>query len=122
VRTQVKGKQVLDQSISRDDINVSTQGQALITKLVLGDNLSATSTGIDSGTGDVTLNLGFKVIQEIRDPIETDDSLAGYTLSSSWINTVTKNEFICVDVTNGNAVWKKTTNIDDIIALSIALG
>lgn len=122
MRTQVKTKQVLDQGIMKDDINTTITGQALITKLILGDSLTATSTGVDEGTGDVTLNLGFKVVQQNRDPLASDDATAGYAPNSTWINTVTKNQFVCVDVTNGNAIWKKTTEIDDMLALAIALG
>lgn len=54
--TQLKGKQVLDGSIQRVDLDVSTTGQAVITKIIQGTGISLSSTGVDAGTGDVTIN------------------------------------------------------------------
>jgi hypothetical protein len=55
--TVIRGKQVLDGSIQRADLDTSTVGQALVTKLVQGTNVTLSSTGADSGTGDVTINV-----------------------------------------------------------------
>jgi hypothetical protein len=55
--TVIRGKQVLDGSIQRADVDTSTVGQALVTKLVQGTNVTLSSTGADSGTGDVTINV-----------------------------------------------------------------
>jgi len=44
------------------------------------------------------------------DPTVSNDSSQGYSLGSSWINTILKKEFVCVDATAGAAVWKETTN------------
>lgn len=43
-------------------------------------------------------------------PIPTDDSDAGYTIGSQWVNTATGEEFVAVDVTPAAAVWKSTTS------------
>ena len=48
---------IVDGSIIRDDINVTTTGKALITKVIPGLNVNISSTGIDPGTGDVTINV-----------------------------------------------------------------
>lgn len=56
-KTRVTGVQVADGSIQRVDLDVTTTGQALITKVLAGDNISLNSTGVDSGTGDVTINV-----------------------------------------------------------------
>lgn len=56
-RTQITGAQVLDGSVERVDVNTTIAGQALITKLLAGSNLVITSTGVDSGTGDVTVGM-----------------------------------------------------------------
>jgi hypothetical protein len=58
--TQARGGQILDESIQRADLNATTAGSAVIKKLILGGSLSAqgmtlTQTGVDGGTGDVTL-------------------------------------------------------------------
>jgi NAD(P)-dependent dehydrogenase (short-subunit alcohol dehydrogenase family) len=56
--TQVRGAQVRDSSIQRDDIDTTTPGQAIVAKLVQGDGIQLSSTGGDAGTGDVTVGLG----------------------------------------------------------------
>jgi hypothetical protein len=56
--TVIRGKQVLDGSIQRADLDVSTVGQAVIAKLVQGAGITLSSTGADSGTGDVTISGG----------------------------------------------------------------
>lgn len=42
-------------------------------------------------------------------PTATDDSNAGYAVGSTWINTTADQAYVCVDATNGAAVWKETT-------------
>jgi hypothetical protein len=53
--TVIRGTQVLDGSIQRADLDVSTVGKAVVAKLVQGSGITLTSTGADSGTGDVTI-------------------------------------------------------------------
>jgi len=53
--TQVRGTQVLDGSVQRTDLDVTTAGQAVIRKIVQGAGITISSTGADSGTGDVTV-------------------------------------------------------------------
>lgn len=67
--TRIGGRQVkdssvtdadlADSSVTRDKVAISPTGKALIRKILLGANnsLSATSSGSDSGTGDVTLSV-----------------------------------------------------------------
>jgi hypothetical protein len=56
-RTQINGTLIGDGTVARADINTSVAGQALITKLLVGTGLTATRTGVDVGTGDVTIAL-----------------------------------------------------------------
>jgi hypothetical protein len=56
-RTQINGSLIENFSVGRSDINVSTSGEALITKVIVNSPLTISSTGINSGTGDVTLGL-----------------------------------------------------------------
>jgi hypothetical protein len=56
-RTQISGIQVLDGSINRQDLNTTVAGQSVITKVLAGTGMVLTSTGVDSGTGDVTVGL-----------------------------------------------------------------
>ena len=39
-KTELSGKQVKDGSVQRVDLDVSTSGQAVTTKIVAGDNIS----------------------------------------------------------------------------------
>jgi len=54
--TNVRGGQVLDGSIQRADLDATTVGGAVIRKIIQGTNITISSTGADSGTGDVTIN------------------------------------------------------------------
>jgi hypothetical protein len=56
-RTQINGSLIENFSVGRSDINTSTSGEALITKLLVNTPLTITSTGANPGTGDVTLGL-----------------------------------------------------------------
>lgn len=42
-------------------------------------------------------------------PAVTDDGNAGYLVNDLWTNSVTKETYICVDTTNGAAIWKPVT-------------
>ena len=55
-QTQVRGSQILNATIQRQDVDTSTVGQALVAKLLQGTNITLSSTGADSGTGDVTIS------------------------------------------------------------------
>lgn len=56
-RTRIRSKDILDGGVKREDINTTISGRAVITKLIGGHGLSLSSTGADSGTGDVTVSL-----------------------------------------------------------------
>jgi hypothetical protein len=56
-QTVIRGTQILNNTIQRADLDTSTVGQAVVTKLVQGTNVTLSSTGADSGTGDVTINV-----------------------------------------------------------------
>ena len=56
-RTQVRSHQLRDDDISRDDMNTTDTGKALILKVVAGNNVEISSTGVDAGTGDVTIDI-----------------------------------------------------------------
>ena len=74
-RTELSGKQVKDGSVQRVDMDVSTSGQAVTTKIVAGDNISLSSTGVDAGTGDVTVSLGGTVAADITALQSADTTL-----------------------------------------------
>lgn len=43
-------------SVQRNDFDITTTGQAVITKVIAGTGVTISSTGINPGTGDVTIN------------------------------------------------------------------
>jgi len=45
-------------------------------------------------------------------PTTTDDTNAGYSVGSEWINTTGDTGYICVDTTAASAVWKEITPTD----------
>ena len=54
--TGLRGRQILDGDVLRNDLNTTTSGSAVITKIIAGTNITISSTGVDAGTGDVTIN------------------------------------------------------------------
>jgi hypothetical protein len=54
--TAIRGQQVLNGSIQRVDLDTTTTGLAVTTKIVQGTNITIASSGIDPGTGDVTIS------------------------------------------------------------------
>ena len=42
-------------------------------------------------------------------PTVDDDTTGGYTVGSRWIDTTGANEYVCLDNTDGAAVWTETT-------------
>ena len=56
-RTAINGEsQIKENTIPRQNINITIPGKAAITKLSAGRNISIVSTGIDEGTGEVIMN------------------------------------------------------------------
>ena len=54
--TGLRGRQILDGDVLRDDLNITTSGSAVIRRIIAGTNITISSTGVDTGTGDVTIN------------------------------------------------------------------
>jgi Repeat of unknown function (DUF5907) len=54
--TAIRGAQIQDGTVQRADLDISTVGSAVVRKLVQGTGITLSSTGADSGTGDVTIN------------------------------------------------------------------
>lgn len=78
-KTQIGGNQIKDTDIGRADLNVSTTGKAIIRKIIQGANITLSSTGVDSGTGDVTVNadLSAVMLKSIYDSKNMGISLLG---------------------------------------------
>ena len=59
----IESEDIKDQGVGRSDLNTTVAGEAVITKVIAGNRIEITQTGVDSGTGDVTAN----VIEKYRD-------------------------------------------------------
>jgi hypothetical protein len=57
--TNVRGRQLKDDDVLRQDLNTTVSGSAVIRRVFAGVNagISLASTGVDGGTGDVTISL-----------------------------------------------------------------
>lgn len=55
-QTGLKSEQIQDEQIKSQDLNITETGHAVITKVVAGTGVTISSTGIDAGTGAVTIN------------------------------------------------------------------
>lgn len=79
--TNVRGRQLKDDDVMRADLNVTTPGSAVIRKVLSGSGIALSSTGVDGGTGDVTITLS------------TSGVTAGSYGSSSLVPIVTVDTF-----------------------------
>lgn len=55
-RTEVNTKQVGDGEITRSDLNTTDSSKAVIARVIAGTGIQISSTGADTGTGDVTIS------------------------------------------------------------------
>jgi hypothetical protein len=53
--TAIRGAQIQDGTVQRLDLDVATAGKSVVAKIVQGSGITLSSTGADSGTGDVTV-------------------------------------------------------------------
>ena len=56
-RAQINRLQIRQKEVNLDLVDTTTAGKALITKLIVGDGFQSTSTGVDAGTGEVSISL-----------------------------------------------------------------
>jgi hypothetical protein len=86
-RTLIDGlDQILAGSVGRASMNTATTGQALITKVIAGTGVSLSSTGVDAGTGDVTVNIS----------LASPPAIGGTTPNAGTFNPLTATgQFTC---------------------------
>ena len=53
----VRSSQIRDGEVWRDDLNTTTPGQAVVRKIIAGTGVNISETGVDTGTGDVTISV-----------------------------------------------------------------
>src|SRR5215472_2597936 len=84
--TVIRGPQVLDGTIQRADLDTSTVGQAIVAKLVQGAGITLSSTGADSGTGDVTVAASVPAGPPGKDSFSTTSGSFTVPSSGSTVN------------------------------------
>lgn len=58
----------------------------------------------------VSKDLPLDKVDATVDPTTTDDTNAGYSVGSRWVNVTDDTAWICVDATASNAVWKRISD------------
>lgn len=92
-----------------DLMNVGTKTHAQIDTHVTSSSNPHSVTKSQVGLGDVEdlkINLASAV-----DPTVNNDTTEGYVVGSRWFNTTADREFVCLDNTDGAAVWLDTTSV-----------
>jgi len=107
--TNIRGAQVLDGSVQRTDLDASTVGQAVVRKIVQGAGITLSSTGADSGTGDVT----------VLSPVSTDSGNIA-TLGTDSLVLVPQSQIWNVRLRSFNAVGHPTTECDQTVNGSVS--
>lgn len=74
--------------------------------VVVTNGLGTISIGVTGFGAQATIKCNFTAVVA---PTVADDHAAGYAIGSSWVDTVLQDGYLCVDSTNGAAVWKKVT-------------
>lgn len=94
--TRIRTAQLEDDGVSRADLNTTVSGRAVVRKIVAGTGISLSSTGADTGTGDVTVNVAgavrdVTVTQSATPAINTDSGdffeITGLTSNISSMTT-----------------------------------
>jgi hypothetical protein len=108
-------------SLDTDDVNEGT-GNFYYTegRVSANTDVSANTTHRGTTTGNphsvTASDLGLDEVQNLKvnlsattTPNADDDTSEGYAVGSRWIDVTADKEYVCVDDTNGAAVWKETT-------------
>ena len=89
-----------------DGRSVSTDGATLTSHIANTSNPHGV-TKSQVGLGNVE-NLKVN-LTATTDPTTSNDSSQGYAVGSRWVNTTTREEYVCGSASVGAAVWKNTT-------------
>jgi hypothetical protein len=133
-RTQIGTTLIEDGSVRRSDIDVATSGQALITKVLVNSPLTISSTGVNSGTGDVTLGLSTsnlvtsfntRVGAVVLTGADVTTALGFTPISgeSDTLQTVTTRGSVTTNqMTVGGLIVQRTSTSENVIQITQATG
>ncbi|MBK8504901.1 MAG: BspA family leucine-rich repeat surface protein [Saprospiraceae bacterium] len=102
-----------------DRVEANTEVSANSTHRAQTDNPHAV-TKIQVGLGNVE-NTKVK-LDATAAPTSIDDGSGGYSIGSRWIDVTLKREYVCVDATTTAAIWKETTNTNEVYLGQDTLG
>jgi hypothetical protein len=89
-RTKISGKQIHDNTLQKNNFDITTANSAVITNVIPGTNISITYTGVDQGTGAVTINLNLTSSSQLASIIsdETGSGLLVFATSPIFTTSV----------------------------------
>jgi hypothetical protein len=133
-RTQIGTTLIENGSVRRSDMNITTSGEAVITKVLVNSPLTISSTGANVGTGDVTLGLNTSnLVTSFNTRVGavvltgTDVTTAlGFTPisgESDTLQTVTTRGSVTTNqMTVGGLVVQRTNTNENVIQITQATG
>ena len=105
----------LNNPFTSNDSNYDAKGMYFFKAANGAYDIKLTNGGDVTWVSDVSLfdsdDAGFtqNKVDATVDPTVTDDSNAGYSVNSKWINITTDIAYICIDASVGAAIWKIIT-------------
>jgi hypothetical protein len=129
--TRIQTQLIKDGGVTRDDLNTATTGQAVVRKIIAGTNVTLSSTGVDAGTGDVTINAsasGGSAYTGTPTRLGSVDfgnsfTVVGNTNTSTTVNNLTSTSRLYVGMSiSGTNIPASTTisSIDSATAITIS--
>jgi hypothetical protein len=130
-RTTVNSGGIRNGNVKREDCNISTTGEAVVTNLIEGDGITFDSSGVDDGTGEVkitNLPFGTRVTFSYysNQLIYENDYLALYWVASNrqfaFVNKATGyytySVYTMYDSTRKRIVRSRNLNLNNVTYLS----
>lgn len=84
-KTEVTTSQIKDGTVNRDDLNTTTTTKAVVAKIIAGTGVTLSSTGVDAGTGDVTVNASGAVRTTVQTANATITTIATLSPAASAV-------------------------------------
>lgn len=108
IANELAGKSALSHTHAASDIVSGTLADARISQSSVTQHqaalaIAASQAGL-ANVPNVKQNLA-----ATTSPDANDDSGDGYVVGSRWVNTLSGNEYVCLDASAGAAIWKATT-------------
>ena len=111
--SKIDGTQIKSSSIDISHIDISTVNKALITKLVAGNSISIASTGIDVGTGNVTVNAFFDL--KLNNSLISNVLKLDFTDTNNIVFSLTNNGILSASVVNGAVINKTLSGLVPVL-------